>query len=159
MRAWNRNARSLSMIPASARRGAIVAGVSPSLTVNDDLVGSARRPAPSATRPRSSRTRSAMKPIRSAPGLSSTRGTMASRAIGRATVSSGDHDDRREHGEEDDEAEEAAHAAAAIAVAVVAALVAGPATVAPGALVAVGPLAAPVRDRHGHVLARDRARP
>ena len=119
-----------------------------------DLGRAAARPAGSARRPGPRGRDPATKPIRRAAGLPSAQGTTASRTIGRANVVSATSTTTARTTRNSDEAEEPTEPAAAVAVAVVAALVARSPAVAPGALVAVGPLAAPVRGRDGHVLAR-----
>jgi hypothetical protein len=80
-----RKARWLAMIPALPRRGARVAGVSPASTTNSTSVEFALAGVVSAA-PRSSRTRSATKPMRRAPGFPSVHGTTTMRSTGRATV-------------------------------------------------------------------------
>ena len=73
------------MILAASSRGARVAGVSPASTTNSTAVESALAGCVSVL-PRSSRTRSATKPKRSAPGFPSDHGTTTMRSTGRATV-------------------------------------------------------------------------
>ena len=149
IRASNRNARWLVMIPASWSRGASVAGVSPDSTVNSISVESPPGVAVRAS-PRSSRTRSATNPIRRADGLSSASGTIARRAIGRATVNRASITSAASTSRNRTKRSEPDHAAAAIAVPVVAALVARATAVAAGALVAVLVRAG----AHRHVIAR-----